>query len=245
MGNVGVDVLNVCFPVGLVVMCPKDGHHRFSNKTLALWLFGEREEVVRLFPDKSAKGTLEMVQWHDEMEVDDDDSGIESKELPPSHQLDMLHQQIVVHFRPILLDLVRRVSPQLFERREERTGSTASIHNPISKNPEKWGMKECVEHLAGQARTVLLGRGNDAAGENMQTIRHGAARLGAFLCHRSERGVASRRGQEWSREDWMGCLKVLKSFGETWRDEGILFSLQALGPVLDETFAIRMRPTGT
>ena len=244
-------------------MCPKDRRFLyFSSRTLAGSLYEWNQAVVQHFPDNPMKPRSRALQKaidsslppdppiHHGEAMELDDTYMEDVEPKPSHLLDNLHADVIQHFSPLLLGLIRRVSSWLFDEVPSSNGSSASIHSPLKLGrPEYWTARECVEHLARQALLSINARNRHTddkdTKERMSVVKQGSSRLATFLTHRYERGAASRKGQEWSREDWVYCLTVLKSLGELWKDEQILASLDSLGPQLDDIFATPMRPTGT
>jgi hypothetical protein len=67
-------------------------------------------------------------------------------------------------------------------------------------------------------------------------------KLENFLMYPDKRG--GRKGQDWTRGDWDGCVQALESIGRCWEDEELRESAEVLKRFARGTFLLRMRPTG-
>ncbi|TDL29483.1 hypothetical protein BD410DRAFT_848600 [Rickenella mellea] len=230
---------------------------KWSSRELAAQIFGHGCPVLRNFRgyqpsyrNSKVKKALDdelgpqppaqVTDSDDTMEVDDDyTSNIEESEPPPSHILDSTHLQIIQHFTILLLVLVERVASHMFKQVEQkRSGSAASIHAPESGPPPKTAA-DCVEYLI-DFRSGKFPR--SAPPDSLGLIQAGGARLRDFLTKPYQRGA--RRGQDWTRADWVYCLTVLETLGDVWEESSIRISLHTLAPHLDGDFRKKMRPTG-
>jgi hypothetical protein len=53
-----------------------------------------------------------------------------------------------------------------------------------------------------------------------------------------------RKGQDWTRGDWEGCVLTLEEIGRRWEYEELRESSEVLMRFTRATFLLRMRPTG-
>lgn len=175
----------------------------------------------------------------DGMEIDDG----HGMDFEPSreHLLDNLHRQVLGHFTSLLMELVRRVAPQLFSQDAIGVGNV-SIHSPLAglirKPGAQWKAADCVQLLSTTSTGIFP---KSATHGDIRTIKAGSTRLASFVTDPYE--DCGRKGQEWSRADWYFCLEVLECLGRVWGDEPILLSLAMLRPQVDVDFVQPMRPT--
>lgn len=166
----------------------------------------------------------------DGMDIDDDSPALAPEILLPSHALDLLHVQVVEHFKRLLVELVGRVGEftDIRHGQQPAGGVMRSMHAP--KTPEKhyshWDTSESLEYLNTKKR-----------------LPNSYPRLEVFLALPYTRRGA-RRGQDWSRKDWEVGLNALANLAAIWEEGYIQESLDGLKPVLENVFASRMRPTG-
>lgn len=161
----------------------------------------------------------------DRMDVDDEADLVQrQEEYIPSHALDALHLQVIDHFRVVIKELSERV------RKEHRDDGppTRSQYAPahLRKDFSQWTLPDCLEYL-----------------ESKKKLKKTHPSLKVFMLKRNEdRGW--RRGQDWSRQDWMFALSALEDIGNKYQDGSVVGSLAALRPHVDEVFRTPMRPTG-
>lgn len=163
------------------------------------------------------------------MDIDDDDMGLSSpglreEEFVPSHALDSLHLQVIDHFTAVLKECAVRVATAA----GDLGALSRSQYAPgWRRKPSKtWTVSDCLEYLGSKHR---LSDSNPP--------------LRIFLLRRSEdRGW--RRGQDWSRQDWMNALAALRDIGVKFGDELVTKSVSALSVHVEDIFRTPMRPTG-
>lgn len=158
----------------------------------------------------------------DRMEVDDYWM-TELEEYTPSHALDALHVQVIKHFTIVIKELAERVRK---EYREEGPVSQ-SKHAPGHRRKEfkLWSLGDCLDYLGEKKKLTVT-----------------QPSLKVFLLLRNE-NYGWRRGQDWSRQDWVVARGALQDIGETFKDGPVLNSLEALRPHVDAVFETPMRPT--
>ncbi|OBZ70298.1 hypothetical protein A0H81_09952 [Grifola frondosa] len=157
--------------------------------------------------------------------MDVDPTGSTAEDFVPSHALDALHLQIIDHFTAVLKEIADGV--------RKRTGDLApavstSVHAPAHRRKEfnSWTIGDCLEYLGTK-----------------QVLRTSTPPLRVFLLRRNaERGW--RRGQDWSRQDWMNALEALHDVGMKFQSGVLLRSLEAVMPHVFWIFNSPMRPTG-
>ena len=175
----------------------------------------------------------------DGMEVDED--VYSSRDPPPQHLLDDLHEQVVLHFEILLKDLLRRVAPpSLFTSPPSSGGSASSIHaSPLSSKPARdWEACDILEYLCDRRRIP-----RDSNLKDVTTVLSEAQRLIDFFTRRYR--ARGRSGQHWARADWVSCLAKLGALARVYKDEAIANSLIQLEPQFELVFSMPMRPTGT
>jgi hypothetical protein len=159
----------------------------------------------------------------DAMEVDEEP-------IRPSHPLDVLHLEVVEHFSQVLLGVVARVG-----------GPEVPWHGPqsgrVSQHAPSWAKVGFAEWTPRES-VRYLGRK-----EGLQVSGAKLERLENFLMYPDKRG--GRKGQDWTRSDWEGCVLALGEIGRNWEDEELGESSEVLMGFARETFVLRMRPTGT
>lgn len=178
----------------------------------------------------------------DEMEIDDDrlKTNYEQIDPLPSHILDRFHLELIDYFSPVLLDIIKRQAPELFDGSLSKAG--ASIHSPYNPN-RKWNARECIEFLTDTRSNVARFRHQNSDADYIDQMKSGAKELGDFLTKPYEgRG---RRGQDWTQATWESCLRTLYVIGVLWRNEQICSSLHSAWQELANTFNTAMKPTGT
>jgi len=158
----------------------------------------------------------------DAMEVDEEP-------IRPSHPLDVLHLEVVEHFAQLLLGVVDRVGGPEVPWKCPPSGQV-SRHAPswAKIGFAEWTPHECVTYLGTK--------------EGLRASRAELGRLENFLTYPEKRG--GRKGQEWARGDWDGCVDTLKEIGKSWGDHELTESADDLQRFVAGTFLLRMRPTG-
>jgi hypothetical protein len=160
----------------------------------------------------------------DSMDIDDNDSSPDL--LHPSHALDLLHIQVVEHFKRLLVDLIGRVGGP--EIHENQSGTSLSRYAP------SWTQKNYLQYSATDCLNYL---------ETKQSLKPSRPRLDVFLS-KPYTCPGARRGQDWSRKDWYIALTALGGVGDAWGENSIRESLQGLEVHLESVLAQPMRPTG-
>lgn len=164
----------------------------------------------------------------DGMDIDDDYADMTHvevvEEFVPSHALDSLHLQVIDHFTVVLKDTALRIRTAA----GDVGAPSLSQYAPgwRRKHFAGWSVGDCLEYL-----------------NSKKPLRATNPALRVFLLRRNEdRGW--RRGQDWSRQDWMNCLGALHEIGMKFEDELVLKSLAALSVHVEDIFKTPMRPTG-
>jgi hypothetical protein len=207
---------------------------RWSSQELAHNTFGP-EVDVRAFgayrasyrDRQSTRAPPKLIPDDDLMDIDDDDAAV-LEDLLPSHELDLLHLQIIEHFTRLLVELIGRVGGPEVLRKPTADGVSASVHAAgwSKKYYTEWSAQDCLQYLDTKKR---------------QTSSW--PRLDVFLAPPYS-GRGARRGQDWARGDWDVALEALRAIGDSWQESSIGESLVVLQPHLDAVFDACMRPTG-
>ena len=159
----------------------------------------------------------------DAMEVDEEP-------IRPSHPLDVLHLEVVEHFSQLLLGVVARVGGPEVSWHGKPQGGRVSQHAPSWARIgfAEWTPRESVRYLSRNG--------------GLQSSRAQLDRLENFLMYPDKQG--GRKGQDWTRSDWEGCVLALEDMGRRWEDEELRESSEVLMRFVRGTFLLRMRPTG-
>lgn len=159
----------------------------------------------------------------DRMDVDEETMDESPEEYIPSHALDDLHLQIIKHFTIVIKELAERIR----QEHGENGGPTTSQHAPGYRRKEfaLWSLGDCLGYLGEKKK-----------------LRATQPPLEVFLLKRNE-GRSWRRGQDWSRQDWLNALSALEEIGTLFVDGPVISSLSALKTHADNVFATPMRPT--
>lgn len=166
----------------------------------------------------------------DGMDIDDDYAAVTSsepvEEYVPSHALDSLHLQVIDHFAVVLKETALRIAT---EASDDLLGAPSrSQYAPgwRRKQFRIWTVGDCLEYLGSKKHLCVSN-----------------PPLRIFLLRRNEdRGW--RRGQDWSRQDWMNSLSALRDIGVKFEDELVLKSVSALSVHVEDILRTPMRPTG-
>lgn len=242
---------------GLPTLNPRD-FARWSSRSLARHVFGSNYAKLYVFAEY--KHSFKPKRVHDALDDDlgiarvegdkhaSDGDGMEvdedvysSRDPPPQHLLDDLHEQVLEHFEILLRELLRRVAPpSLFTQPLSSGGTASSIYaSPLSSKPAyEWEACDVVEYLCDRRR---IPREADAA--DVTSIVSETGRLIDFMRRRYR--ARGRSGQHWARADWVLCLSKLGALARAYKDEAIANSLMQLGPQFELVFSMPMRPTGT
>ena len=220
--------------IGIRTISPTSG---WTSRAIATALFagvpmvhlsdfdGETSKVqrraLRTNPDSASKPV--MLANTDAMEVDEEP-------IRPSHPLDVLHLEVVEHFSQLLLGVVARVGGPEVPWHGPQTGRV-SQHAPswTKVGFAEWTPRESVRYLGRK--------------EALQASQAKLDKLENFLMYPDKRG--GRKGQDWTRSDWEGCVLMLGEIGRNWEDDELRESSEVLMRFAGGTFLLRMRPTGT
>jgi hypothetical protein len=149
----------------------------------------------------------------------------------PSHALDALHREVVLYFTQLLREAAHRLDQRyIAERQYSASGSIHSRRRPSDADNilVSWSADQCMNFIKTQI--------NDKT--------EIAPKLQQFMAkHRAPRS-GWRRGQDWSRSDWLFCFDALKAFADKLQYHPLLLSLEAARPHVDGVFALKLRPTG-
>ena len=158
------------------------------------------------------------------MEVDDE-ATLRTDFLLPSHALDLLHIQVIEHFRGLLLELAVRVGGSEMYKSGQGTASSRYAPEWQKRHYTAWTTSDCLEYLNSKKK-----------------VEPSSPPVEVFL-RMPYSGNRARRGQEWSRQDWEQALGCLARVGAIWEEESIGEALGMLDRHVAEIFAMKMRPT--
>ena len=249
---------------GLPTLNPRD-FARWSSRSLARHVFGPNYPHLHVFaeykhsfkpkrvhealddalgvPQSKGEGDKSGFGFAgdgDGMEVDED--VYSSRDPPPQHLLDDLHEQVLLHFEILLRELLRRVAPpSLFVTQPPLSGGSASsiYASPISSKPaHEWEACDVLEYLCDRRRVP-----READPADVTALLSETQRLTDFMTRRYR--ARGRSGQHWARADWVLCLSKLGAVARVYKDEALANSLMQLEPQFELVFSMPMRPTGT
>ncbi|KZT74322.1 hypothetical protein DAEQUDRAFT_720487 [Daedalea quercina L-15889] len=140
----------------------------------------------------------------------------------PSHALDALHLQVIDHFTLLLKDLAFRKGAG------DLPPPTESRHAPEYRRQEflAWTVGNCLDYLGSQ-----------------KPLRPSNPPLPRFLLPKC-RIPGTRRGQDWSHQDWKNIITSLEELGISFEDGAILVSVEYLKQEAAYVFSLQLRPTG-
>ncbi|KAH9951651.1 PIN domain-containing protein [Amylocystis lapponica] len=230
----------------LCIECEKDyiptispPREQWSSRELAQTLFPDtidpsafqgRETRHEYRPSRSrgARGVTvaPLLESDDMMDIDDEDAYMADapEQFEPKHALDALHLQAIEHFTATLKAVALRVRTAAGE-----LAPVQSAHAPAYRRKafELWVIGDCLAYL-----------------DTKKPWRKMSPSLQVFFLRRNEdRGW--RRGQDWSRQDWMNVLDALVDLGTQFEDGAVVGSAGDLKQEVERLFMTRMRPTGT
>ena len=179
-----------------------------------------QRRALQMNPDSARKPVT--LANADAMEVDEEP-------IRPSHPLDVLHLEVVEHFSLLLLEVVAQVGGPEVPWHGPQSGR-ASRHAPgwAKIGFAEWTPRESVRYLGRK--------------EGLQASQARLDKLESFLTYPDKRG--GRKGQDWTRSDWEGCVLTLEEIGRRWENEELGESSEVLMRFARGTFLLRMRPTG-
>jgi hypothetical protein len=197
-------------------------------------MFGDSTDLSKFagyrahYTDKTSNSaTITPSPADDGMDIDDDNSS--ANVILPSHALDLLHIQVIDHFRMLLIDLVARLQGiDLNGKTWKRNGTGVSRYAPLwaTKDPSDYSVGDCLDYL-----------------QTKKPVQPAHPRLEVFLS-KPYTCRGARRGQDWSPTDWNAALTALAEVGDMWQEGSIRESLNGLQPHLTAVFLQPMRPTG-
>ncbi|CAL1700839.1 unnamed protein product [Somion occarium] len=225
-----------CEANGIFTIKPPQG--RWTSRALAYAIYGEgipgscfhgteSGPGYKYGPSAAQPGRSQPPTVLDEepMDIDEDLSdNARPEDFEPSHALDALHIQIIEHFTLVLKEVAERVR----RANGDLLPPTDSHHAPSYRRKpfHLWRVGDCLEYLDSKKR-----------------LRARSPSLRVFLLRRNEdRGW--RRGQDWSRQDWVIAMQSLEEIGQLFDEGLVLDSLESLSPHVDWIFKQPMRPTG-
>ncbi|TCD68213.1 hypothetical protein EIP91_011385 [Steccherinum ochraceum] len=201
---------------------------------------GHEDASYRPAPEASTHTRLtEGSVWQpDEDSMDVDDEFVEARppveDFIPSHALDALHWQVIDQFFLVLRDLADRL-----RKVNGHTGPPiASLHAPWYRRVpfQQWTVENCLEYFDYHLQQ-----------KNQRKLKATNPPLPVFLqrSHESFHGRRGRRGQDWSRQDWLNITSGLQEIGQRLEDGPVYVSVRALQLETEVVFQTPMRPTGT
>ena len=158
----------------------------------------------------------------DMMDIDQDPPPVEEFFIP-SHALDALHLQVIDHFTLLLRDLTQRVRISAGESEVSQ-----SLHAPAYRRKEfaMWTLADCLEYL-----------------DLKKKLRPCNPPLYRFLLPRCS-VPGTRRGQDWTHQDWKNVISALEEIGTKCEDGAVLGSVEYLKQEAAYVFSLQLRPTG-
>lgn len=158
----------------------------------------------------------------DMMDIDQDPQPVEEF-FVPSHALDALHLQVIDHFTLLLRDLTQRVRISAGESEVSQ-----SLHAPAYRRKEfsLWTLADCLEYL-----------------DLKKKLRPCNPPLYRFLLPRCS-VPGTRRGQDWTHQDWKNIISALGEIGTKCEDGSVLGSVEYLKQEAAYVFSLQLRPTG-
>jgi len=162
-----------------------------------------------------------------DMDVDEDDLTMTLVDARTS-----LHIQVINHFKTLLAELVICLEKKIPATADGRSmhAPPPSIHAPkmrprIPKKISEWNIPELLDYLEATDPTFEKIRG------------HPHPCLERFLAEPYTPNSGARRGQDWSRQDWVIALGKMKWIGKRWEANcSISESLRDLHPHLETVF---------
>ncbi|KAH8105908.1 PIN domain-containing protein [Cristinia sonorae] len=156
-----------------------------------------------------------------------------AEDFTPSHALDALHWQVIDHFSSLFKNLADRL------RTANGHGGppVVSAHAPWFRRirVEEWTVEQCLDYFKYHVEQKRLPR-----------LRDTTPPIAVFLLRSQEKlhGRRGRRGQDWSRQDWVNVAGGMKEIGERVGDGALYQSVLGLLCEMDLVFHSAMRPTG-
>ena len=220
----------------LTIMPDKKG---WSNRALARKLAESGVDIPQLRVDDIPKykrsrhtegGRVTEIDQHagddedeDMMEVDQDPTPKVEEFFIPSHALDALHLQVIDHFTLLLRETTQRVRISAGESEVSQ-----SLHAPAYRRKEfaLWTLADCLEYL-----------------DLKKKPRPCNPPLHRFLLPRCS-VPGTRRGQDWTHQDWKNVVAALEEIGTKCDDGAVLGSVEYLKQEAAYVFSLQLRPTG-
>ncbi|KAK0230928.1 PIN domain-containing protein [Armillaria fumosa] len=145
---------------------------------------------------------------------------------------DLLHVQVVHHFSMLLSQLVLRAGSAEIHSYQTRSVSRYAPEWQHNRKPiADWSVSELLEYLDGKKCRA-------ATNPKLEWFLQLASSYRPDPKTNDSRG--SRRGQDWSRTDWLNALGGLKQIGINWADTPIQESLAMLERELTFVFSQEM-----
>lgn len=208
---------------------PKDDtsphYHYRPDKTLA-------HRITAIRPETRIAVVAPEDDGEDRMDVDDDGTRHGAshtnfkKDYTPSHALDALHLQVIDHFTLLLRDLAFRIRTAAGDVRSASQWAT-EYERKLFKD---WILGDCIKYLGSK-----------------KPLKPTSPSLQRFMRRPYEdlpHEEIWRRGQDWSRQDWLHAMGALVEIGTKFEDGAILASVELLRVETERVFNLPMRPTG-
>ena len=171
----------------------------------------------------------------DSMDVDDEYTTTNGPEVfVPSHALDALHWQAIDHFKLVF----RNLADKLRNANGHGGPPVPSAHAPWFRRLalQEWTVENCLEYFNGYLQS-----------QNQARLQETSPPIAVFLLRSQENlhGRRGRRGQDWSRQDWVNVAAGLQEVGRRMQDAATYGSAREFKSEVDLVFLTPMRPTGT
>lgn len=169
---------------------------------------------------------------HDPDGMDIDEEGNDGLVIIRKDARDLLHVQVVNHFSMLLAQLVLRFGSAEIRSYQTRSVSRYAPEWQQNRKPiADWSVSELLEYLDGKKCRA-------ATNPKLEWFLQLAPSYRPDPKTNDSRG--SRRGQDWSRTDWLNALGGLKQIGINWADTPIQESLAMLERELSFVFSQEM-----
>lgn len=169
------------------------------------------------------------------MDIDEEYIGSgPAEDFIPSHALDALHWQVIDQFSQVFKDL----ADQLRVANGHNGAPISSSHAPWYRRIafQQWTTENCLEYFNYHLQQ-----------KNTAKLRETSPPIPVFLLRSQDNlhGRRGRRGQDWSRQDWINVANGLREVGVRLEYGPVYKSVQALDTEIEQVFLTPMRPTGT
>ncbi|THH32948.1 hypothetical protein EUX98_g1259 [Antrodiella citrinella] len=150
-----------------------------------------------------------------------------AEDFIPSHALDALHWQVIDQFSQVLRDLANRLRSGTGHGEQPVRSAHAPWFHRLAF--QEWTVEHCLAYFNYQLEQKGLRR-----------LRESSPPIAVFLLRSSQNlhGRRGRRGQDWSRQDWINVANGLREVGERLDDGPAYVSVRALEMEMEVVFLV-------